>query len=233
MGKRGAGSVSASPACATAESPGAMKKRMRAKAVSFTEYIEIHAAPSAPTMSLNAELLTTLQACDETILGNSHFQGLPHQLPFGSADGQGLPAYDIQMAKSALAQPQGEYVCSGNIYWLLLSYEVQPMVPRQLSKLIALQKHFFANPTRMPDEIVIALEGETSPDQHFGSLKAVSAPDMRDARRMAVADAVRDGSFGAVEPPPALGHASLQARRRQPKHPQAPGARVRRHWGPQ
>ena len=82
----------------------------------------------------------------------AHFHGLAKMSALGGADGQGLPCFSVERASAALAA-DGDYVCSGNLYWLLLAFDAQPGVPRYIASIVALQEHLFVTPSPMHDAI--------------------------------------------------------------------------------
>ena len=55
-----------------------------------------------------------------------------------------------------------------------------------------LKEHFFSSPTPLLEPTIVRLSPGELPHKMQGSLKAVDLPEMRDALRVAVAEAIED-----------------------------------------
>ena len=77
-----------------------------------------------------------------------------------------------------------------------MQHEPQPNVPKYRERIDNLRLHFFSEPAKFPtnlETVIFVNGGDTMPHENKTQLKAVSPPELRDALRMAVADAVRNG----------------------------------------
>ena len=77
-----------------------------------------------------------------------------------------------------------------------MQHEPQPNVPKYRERIDNLRLHFFSEPAKFPtnlETVIFVNDGDTMPHENKTQLKAASPPELRDALRMAVADAVRNG----------------------------------------
>ena len=143
--------------------------------------------------SVNAVLQSHLASCDEKII-DSFGLGLVSGSPTASS---GTPVYNANAATAALGRGD-PYTASCPLFWLKLSYELQPAVPRYQSRITALQEHFFAEPEYFPDPVKVFVNSGELPHEMKGNLRACDPPEMRDALRQAVAKAVESGAPNSV-----------------------------------
>ncbi len=142
---------------------------------------------SASSTCVDARLQNELAKCDADIL--AHFAGLQQREPTAASS---VPKYDVEVATTTLNAGQ-EYVASCPFFWLNTSFELQPNVPKYATRIVDLQRHFFPEPRPYPPEgVIVAVEPGVLPHNAIGQLKAICPPELRDAYRRAIAEAVRD-----------------------------------------
>lgn len=184
------------------EALGEMGRKAKAKAEpSAAVFKKIKAAAEAAAhvdtlnggASVNAALQSHLSLCDQKIL-DSYGLGLVSGSPTASS---GTPAYNANAATAALGRGD-PYTASCPLFWLKLGYELQPAVPRYQSRITALQEHFFSEPEYFPDPVKVFVNRGELPHEMKGNLRACDPPEMRDALRQAVANAVESGAPNSV-----------------------------------
>ena len=151
------------------------------------EKVEVSKADnSASTCAINAKLQAHLAACDAKIKDEwKDLMTLPHE----SHSGSGIPFYDAIAATRLLSSHQ-TYVCAAPLYWLNTGFELQPNVPKYRKRLDNLKEHFFSEPTALTQMTLVRLSPGEIPHKMQGSLKASDLTEMRDALRLAVAEAL-------------------------------------------
>ena len=145
----------------------------------------------------NSELQQELTKYDEAIFEHKVFKGIREEEPTSDS---GMAPYSESGFIAEIAK-RGSYVASTNFYWLSHSYEVQPHVPRHKSRIVALEQHFFREPSSWPRgrEMHVALpDSSMTPHVNKGLLKPICVPELRDALRMAVGKAVLDKNTTAA-----------------------------------
>ena len=143
--------------------------------------------PAAPSLTstdaINAEIQAKLASADAKI--KDHFPDLLGK----PSDASGHAPYSQKDAAAKLGS-RTPYVCSCPLFWLNLSFEFQPNLPKYQKRIDALEKHFFETPAHLQDPILVYVCPNELPHQLAGSLKAFDPPEMRDALRQAVARAI-------------------------------------------
>lgn len=114
-------------------------------------------------------------------------------MPTSSYDDSGIATYD-KVTATCLLSAGSSYTCSAPLYWLNTGFELQPNVPRYRKRIMNLKDHFFSSPTPMLEPTVVRLSPGELPHKMQGSLKAVDLPELRDALRVAVAEAIENGN---------------------------------------
>ena len=142
--------------------------------------------------SMNSELQARLAHCDSLI--KDHFGG---DVVAGSPITGGVPAYDGVQAANRLGKGEA-YVASVPFYWLNTQFEMQPNVPRYEGRIHALKEHFFPKPCRPQTAILVHVSPGQMPHKHIGALKAVDPPEVRDAFRFAIAEAIQNKASRAT-----------------------------------
>eukprot|EP00913_Durusdinium_trenchii_P001251 g1153.t1 len=146
--------------------------------------------PAAPALTssdaVNAQIMAKLAACDATI--KDSFGDLVDGEING---GSGHRPYDEKEAASCLGRRQA-YICSCPLYWLNLTWDFQPNIPKYPKRLDNLQNHFFETPAHLTEPVLVYLNAGELPHKLKGSLKGFDPPEMRDALRQAVSAAVEN-----------------------------------------
>ena len=167
----------------------ALVKAVAKKAAKTADKIKDSLVESSPsTCAVNARLQGFLAECDGKI--KDHFKDLM-SLSASIYDGAGVATYD-KVTATRLLSAGSSYTCSAPLYWLNTLFELQPNVPRYRKRIMNLKEHFFSSPTHMLEPTVVRLSPGELPHKMQGSLKAVDLPELRDALRVAVAEAIED-----------------------------------------
>ena len=74
----------------------------------------------------------------------------------------GIPAYSAAVAAETLGAGK-DYVASCPLFWLNMSFELQPNVPRYHSRVNTLQDHFYSEPCTPKEVIVVMPIGNSMP----------------------------------------------------------------------
>ena len=143
-------------------------------------------APAPPSNAINARVQAMLAQCDSDV--KSHWTDLQTSPP---TQASGTAPYDTKLAATLLGGEK-TYTCSIPWTWLNHSFELQPNVPKYETRLHKLKDHFFSQPRFLPECIEVHLSSGELPHKMVGSLNPMDAPELRDAMRMAVAEAVRE-----------------------------------------
>jgi hypothetical protein len=169
----------------------AVAKAAAKKAAKVADKIKDTVAENSPsTCAVNARLQGFLAECDAKI--KDHFKDLM-SMPTSSYDDSGIATYD-KVTATRLLSAGSSYTCSAPLYWLNTGFELQPNVPRYRKRIMNLKDHFFSSPTPMLEPTVVRLSPGELPHKMQGSLKAVDLPELRDALRVAVAEAIENGN---------------------------------------
>ena len=138
--------------------------------------------PPVESLGVNADLQAHLASCDAMI--KAHYGAA---LEGDATSACGAEPFNKKVAADRLAS-HGKYQCAVPFYAIDTMFEMQPNVPRYRTRIEALRDHFFQTPRFIEDPIVVHVEPEQFPEGKFrGVLQPVSAPEMRDALRMAIA----------------------------------------------
>eukprot|EP00438_Fugacium_kawagutii_P017120 Skav204436 [mRNA] locus=scaffold1093:205958:209098:+ [translate_table: standard] len=138
----------------------------------------------ASTDAINAEVQSRLAAHDALI--KDHFDDLVTGAP---TDHSGYARYREVDAAAALGAGK-PYVCACPLYWLNVSFEFQPNLPKYQKRIDNLETHFFEEPRNLSEPILVYVNPAEMPHKMKGSLRAFDAPEMRDALRQAVSNAI-------------------------------------------
>ena len=161
------------------------------KAAKVAANVQESLAESSPsTCAVNARLQAFLGECDAKIKDNFKDIMSLSSSPHGET---GLATYDAVTATRLLASGKS-YSCSAPLYWLNTGFELQPNVPKYRKRIMNLKEHFFSSPSPLLEPTVVRLSPGELPHKMQGSLKAVDLPELRDALRVAVAEALDDAN---------------------------------------
>lgn len=125
-----------------------------------------------PSLLVNATIVLHLDNCDILILVNPTVSNIKNEVAL-----QGLHVPWNSDGATASLDQQHSYGCGGNIYWVHMSHDTQPHVPRQLPRVAALAQHFFSQPRPFPGGVVVPLDKGGVPQCR--ALQAVSPPELR------------------------------------------------------
>ena len=170
-----------------------MAPRAKTKQAAKAKAKALPAGPSlTATDAINAQVQSKLAACDAAI------KNFWHDLVDGkSTSASGHQPYNEKQAAAALGSRM-PYVCSCPFYWLNLTFDFQPNLPKYPRRIDALEKHFFSSPANMTEPILVYVNPGELPHTMKGSLKTFCPPELRDAMRQAVANAIDQKSSKKV-----------------------------------
>lgn len=158
------------------------------RAAKAAEQVQIvQADNSASTCAINAKLQSYLTECDSVIKGV--WKDLM-SLPTSTHSETGVPIYDAVTATRLLSSGQS-YLCAVPFYWLDPTFDLQPNVPKYRKRLENLRDHFFSAPVPLTQETLVRLNPGDLPHKMAGTLRATDLPEIRDALRIAVAEALQ------------------------------------------